>query len=174
MFRDCTSQNSHLKPSGCNHFILHVFNDSTLFTLFISVITASFTVYSHMLVALSATVCLPLPGSVTVSVLTRRLKPAGCGCCVGNSRWGCFPTSCLPRCSYRSNRAWRTTRRPLGSCGKPPLSLQHRRGVRHCLNCLGPHWKHPMAIKAGGFICKEEKNQIPLSEFLIKINIAPI
>lgn len=128
------------------------------------------------LVALSttATVRLPLPGSLTVSVLTRRLKPAGCGCCVGNSRWGCFPTSCLPRCSCRSNKAWRTTRRPLGSCGKPPPSLQHRRGVRHCVNCLGPHWKHPVANTAGGFVCEEEKNPIPVPEFLFKINIAPI
>lgn len=118
--------------------------------------------------------CPPLPGSLTVSVLTRRLKPAGCGCCVGNSRWGCFPTSGLPRCSYRSSRAWRTTRRPLGSCGKPPPSLQHRRGVRHCLNCFGPHWKLLVAKKAGGFIYEEGENQIPVPEFLFKIHITPI
>lgn len=80
-----------------------------------------------------------LPGSQTVSALTRRLKPAGCGCCVGNSRWGCFPAWRLPGCNYQSSRAWRTTRRPLGSCGKPPRSLQHSRG--HSFNAHDTHGK---------------------------------
>lgn len=42
------------------------------------------------------------------------------------------------------------------------------------LICLGPHWKHPVANKAGGFVCEEEKNQIPVPEFLFKMGIKPI
>lgn len=63
--------------------------------------------------------------------LTRQLRPAGCGCCAGNSRRGCFQAWCLPGCNYQSSRAWRRARRPRDSCEKLPPSLQHRgRAVR--------------------------------------------
>lgn len=61
--------------------------------------------------------------------LTRQLRPAGCGCYVGNSRWGCFQAWCLPGCNYQSSRAWHRARRPRDSCEKPPPSLQHRGGA---------------------------------------------
>lgn len=63
--------------------------------------------------------------------LTRQLRPAGCGCCAGNSRRGSFQAWCLPGCNYQSSRAWRRARRPRDSCEKLPPSLQHRgRAVR--------------------------------------------
>lgn len=58
--------------------------------------------------------------------LTIQLRPGGCGCYYGNSRWGCVRAWCLLGCSSQSSRALHRARRPQGFCGTPPLSLQNR------------------------------------------------